>query len=276
MTRTGTASRIEPAVGARTWLLAFGLATAIAFAMTVQAWYASAGTHRSWSFILQGQLIRSFAWALIAPVVIAVLRRSTARARSSTFLILFYAGAGVVTVLLWATLTGLGIALWWSFPSLIPDQLFWHTSFELQHKTVLAALVFALIAVASRPRHARLLEQPPEPTAAVRPPPVLALRTSQRVVFVAPAEIDWLEADRDHVVVHARGGMHRVRDRLSNLEQRLSSDRFIRVSRSAIVNVGAIAELQPWFRGDFMVILRSGAKVQTGRTYRDRITRLIQ
>jgi DNA-binding LytR/AlgR family response regulator len=207
--------------------------------------------------------------------VIAVLRRSTTGSRSPAFLVLFYVGVGLLSVLLWATLTGFGIALWWSFPSLIPDQLLWHTGFELQHKTVLAALVFALIAIASPPRHAPLIEQPREPTPAVRPPPVLALRTPQRLVFVAPAEIDWLGADRDHVVVHARGGIHRVRGRLSNFEKRLPSERFIRVSRSAIVNVEAITELQPWFRGDFIVLLRNGDKVQTGRTCRDRITRLI-
>jgi len=104
--------------------------------------------------------------------------------------------------------------------------------------------------------------------------PAIALKTRDRVVFVAPDQIDWIEADRDHVIVHVRGTTHRVREKLSSIESRLPPDRLVRVSRSAIVNIGAIVELQPWFRGNYVAILRDGSRVSTGKAYRDRITRL--
>jgi len=260
------------------WLIPFGLASAVALAMTVQAWYASAGTERSLSFIFQGHLIRWYAWALLTPLLIVALRNPRLGSRSAGYRFLVYAGVGLASILAWAVLTGLGIGWWWSFPSLVPESPLWHARFELQHQAVLGAFVFALIVLGSRSR--RLVRVEATGGAASRPGSsavsVIALRTPERVVFLSPHQIDWLEADRDHVVVHARNGSHRVRERLSAFETRLPGDQFLRISRSAIVNVGAIAELQPWFRGNFIVILRSGARVRTGKTYRDRVRQLIR
>jgi two-component system LytT family response regulator len=59
-----------------------------------------------------------------------------------------------------------------------------------------------------------------------------------------------------------------VRSTLSALEARLDAERFRRVGRSALVNVDRIKEIQPWFHGDAIVILQSGAQVTLSRRYR--------
>jgi hypothetical protein len=82
-----------------------------------------------------------------------------------------------------------------------------------------------------------------------------------------------IEADGDYVIAHAGTANHRVRQTITAMEARLPSEQLIRVSRSAIVNIGAVAEIQPWFRGNFVILLRSGARVTTGARYRDRIAR---
>jgi hypothetical protein len=260
------------------WLIPFGLATAVALAMTAQAYYASAGTERSLSFILQGHLIRWYAWALLTPLLIGAFRRGNLDRKSSLHRVLFYSGIGLLSVLAWAGLTGLGIGWWWSFPRLVPENPLWHAQFELEHKSVLGFFVYALIVLSARGQ--RVLSAMPSRSSVPGPAspavPAVALRTPERVLFLAPEQIEWLEADRDHVVVHGRTGPHRVREHLSAFEARLPRDQFLRVSRSAIVNVRAIAELQPWFRGNFILILRGGAKIQTGKTYRKRITSLIR
>jgi two-component system LytT family response regulator len=88
-------------------------------------------------------------------------------------------------------------------------------------------------------------------------------------------EIDWIEADAKHVHLHTAGGRKTVRQSIGALERKLDPSRFVRVSRSAIVNVRSIREIQSWFDGDYMFLLSSGTKVTTTKTYRDAVRRLI-
>ena len=55
------------------------------------------------------------------------------------------------------------------------------------------------------------------------------------------------------------------------LERELDPERFVRIHRSAIVQVDRIKELLPDFHGDFTVVLRNGARVTLSRTYRAKV-----
>ncbi|HEX6746787.1 MAG TPA: LytTR family DNA-binding domain-containing protein [Longimicrobium sp.] len=103
----------------------------------------------------------------------------------------------------------------------------------------------------------------------------LALRGEGRTRFLDTAEVDWIEADDDGVLVHAGGRAHPLRERISELEARLSPREFVRVHRSAIVRIDRVQEIQPWFRGDHLLILTSGARIRSGRTYRQAVQRLL-
>jgi two-component system LytT family response regulator len=93
----------------------------------------------------------------------------------------------------------------------------------------------------------------------------LAIKVDGRVLFVRTTEIDWLEAEGNYVKLHAGGASHLFRDTLSALEADLPSDRFLRISRSVIVNLDAIKELQPLFYGDYAVQLRNGQQLTLSR-----------
>ena len=99
----------------------------------------------------------------------------------------------------------------------------------------------------------------------------VALRVDGRILFVRAADIDWVEAADDCVRFHVGRAVHEQRDTLARLEQRLPAGKFLRIHRSAIVNVDRIRELQPWFQGDWMVILADGTKLTTGRSYRHKL-----
>jgi two-component system, LytTR family, response regulator len=89
------------------------------------------------------------------------------------------------------------------------------------------------------------------------------------MVRVVPvSEVEFLEAARNHVRVHAGRAMHLLREPLSALEARLDPARFARIHRSTVVNLDRVAEIQPWFSGDGMVVLQSGAKLRLSRGYR--------
>lgn len=96
----------------------------------------------------------------------------------------------------------------------------------------------------------------------------IGLRSTRGLVFLDVAEIDWVEA-ADYVVrLHTRNGAHVLRESLRTLESQLDPSRFLRVHRSAIVNLDRIREVQPYFHGRHVIILQNGAKVMLSRSRR--------
>ncbi|HEX6199491.1 MAG TPA: LytTR family DNA-binding domain-containing protein [Thermoanaerobaculia bacterium] len=103
----------------------------------------------------------------------------------------------------------------------------------------------------------------------------LPIRRGDRILLLPVADVCWLEASRNNVLVHTAERTHTIRDTLSQLDRALDPARFTRISRSAIVNVARIVEIQPWFHGDYVVILQNGARVQSTRSFRAGVERLI-
>ena len=104
----------------------------------------------------------------------------------------------------------------------------------------------------------------------------LAIKGDGRVILVDVDEVDRLEAAGNYVEVHSGARHHLVRETMASLEARLDPARFVRVSRSSIVNADRVRVLQPMFIGDFVVVLRDGTKVAGSRRYRaafDMLTR---
>lgn len=102
----------------------------------------------------------------------------------------------------------------------------------------------------------------------------LAVKTSGRVVFVKLEEIDWIESADNYVNIHVGQTSHLLRETMAAIEQRLPSRNFVRISRSAIVNIDRVKELQPLFHGEYAVILRTGARLTLTRGYRESLSRL--
>jgi two-component system LytT family response regulator len=104
----------------------------------------------------------------------------------------------------------------------------------------------------------------------------LVFKHNGRVVFIRPETVDWVEADGNYVRVHAGGAAHHFRETLTALEAQLPAGKFMRISRSIIVNLDRIKECQPLFYGDYVVILHNGAKLSMSRNYRDRLDALLR
>lgn len=104
----------------------------------------------------------------------------------------------------------------------------------------------------------------------------LPIRSRRRVYFLDIGDIDWLEAANNYVRVHADRKAHVVRQTLQHMEETLSPRGFVRIHRSAIVNLARIREIQPWFGGEYVVVLRDGTKVTSSRAYRANIRALME
>ena len=122
-----------------------------------------------------------------------------------------------------------------------------------------------------RERLAALVEQVrPEP----RPIDRMMVKSSGRITFLRVDEIDWIEAADNYVRVHAGKEGHLIRETMNHLETQLDRRKFVRIHRSAIVNVDSIAEIRSLFHGDHSIRLRTGAEIPLGRSYRDRLEAL--
>ena len=99
--------------------------------------------------------------------------------------------------------------------------------------------------------------------ALVIPRPVrFEARVGNRTVLVASTEIDWIEGASYYAVLHAGVEEHLIRETLERIEERLDGSRFLRVHRSAIVQLDRVRELRP-SKGE--VVLRDGTAVKVSR-----------
>jgi two-component system LytT family response regulator len=86
--------------------------------------------------------------------------------------------------------------------------------------------------------------------------------------FIRVADVDWIEGAGVYVNLHVAGKEFLYRSALNELAGQLDPLRFIRVHRSAIVNMDSILELQPISHGEFEIVLRDGHRSRVSRTYR--------
>jgi two-component system, LytTR family, response regulator len=103
----------------------------------------------------------------------------------------------------------------------------------------------------------------------------LVIRAGGKVLFVKPGDIDWIEADGKLAQVHVGRETLAVRIPLKRLEERLEPHGFVRVHRSAIVNVDRIRELEPWFHGEYVVILKDGTKLTSSAAHSQALHRIV-
>jgi two-component system LytT family response regulator len=102
----------------------------------------------------------------------------------------------------------------------------------------------------------------------------LMVKSAGRVVFLRVDEIDWIDAAGSYVRLHVGRDAHLLHEGITALMARLDPSRFARVHRSTVVNLDRVRELQPWFHGDAIAILRDGTKIQVSRTYRESLSTL--
>ncbi|MGA7558628.1 MAG: LytTR family DNA-binding domain-containing protein [Terriglobales bacterium] len=115
-----------------------------------------------------------------------------------------------------------------------------------------------------------------EMEAARRGPTRLAVEDGERIFFVTAGEIDWIESERNYLLIHAGAKTYTIRGTLDAMEERLDRAEFVRINRSAMVRVDAVRELQKWFHGEYKVMLKSGASLRWTRRYLGRQTQILQ
>jgi two-component system LytT family response regulator len=102
-----------------------------------------------------------------------------------------------------------------------------------------------------------------------------AVRSGERTLFVPIDDVDRIEAYQNYVQLHVGETTHLLHVPMNTVESVLDPERFLRIHRSHIVNVQRIAQLWSLAHGQYVIELRSGRRLQSGRTYGEKIRRVL-
>ncbi len=153
----------------------------------------------------------------------------------------------------------------------VDKVLTYHAAADNQkHKSELAAAVAKLTGDPATQILERLDKA--EPVVNSRYPEAISIKDSGEITRVPVVEIDWVDAAGDYMCIHTRDGQtHILRRTMKELEGELDPRLFVRVHRSAIVNVQTIAKLQMLSNGEHQLLLTNGQSVKVSRSYKDRV-----
>jgi two-component system LytT family response regulator len=99
----------------------------------------------------------------------------------------------------------------------------------------------------------------------------VALRSAGRISFVNVEDILYAQAAENYVQLHLRSARHLLHVPIATLEASLDPDMFLRIHRSLIVNTRHVQELETGAHGEYIVVLKGGMKLQSSRSYHEKI-----
>ena len=102
------------------------------------------------------------------------------------------------------------------------------------------------------------------------------VKSSGDIYFIRSEEIDWIDAAGNYTALHVAGKKHLIRETMKSVESKLDPRKFVRVHRSAIINLDRLRKLQPYFHGEYVVTLQDGTTLTSSRGYSDRLRALLQ
>jgi two-component system LytT family response regulator len=100
----------------------------------------------------------------------------------------------------------------------------------------------------------------------------IVFKSHGRILFLPVSDIWWIGAEENYVRICTEKENHFLRETMTHLEERLDREMFLRVHRSAIVNLKYVKEVRSESNGDFAVVLVNGQKVPMSRSYRSRVS----
>ncbi|HEX6062974.1 MAG TPA: LytTR family DNA-binding domain-containing protein [Longimicrobiales bacterium] len=213
-------------------------------------------------------------WAALAPALLLLFDAFPINLGRPAPALLIHAACGILVV---------GVKLLVSAP--LAAWLIWQplgvswtdgVSWLLANRSGSNLLIFwALLSGYTAYRYYRRIDQDIAPVEAHQLVQRIPVRAGAGVTFIPVEQVTVIESARNHAVVFAGAARHLARATLRDLESRLPGDRFVRVHRSRIVNVDHVTRIEPWGRGDYVLVMRDGARVLSGKTYRSAVKHLL-
>jgi hypothetical protein len=252
-------------------LLLVGFAVATIGLMTLQhgVWIAHEGRAVPWAGLLKARIGDCFCYAVFMPLLCWLAwRHPIDRARWPTALPLYFFAALIIAFLKECLFVAIG-DIFRPGVFVLSDILAEDYSSEVLNIWALIGIAHAL---AFHERYWRSQRQGAASSNALERLVVKADGTVRRIPF---EDIQWVEAQGNYAQVNTRSGRRMIRETMRSLEERLGAQ-FLRVHRSIIVNVDAVESVKARSASEYWLILKSGARVPTGRSYKDKIRPLLR
>lgn len=103
----------------------------------------------------------------------------------------------------------------------------------------------------------------------------VVIKSGGRIYFLKIEEIDWVEGAGDNLSLHSGSQTHLIRETMGNFHAKLNPQKFLRIHRSTIVNIERIKDIQPLFKGEYIITLTSGVRLKASRGYRRELQALL-
>ena len=103
----------------------------------------------------------------------------------------------------------------------------------------------------------------------------IPVRRDGSIQFVNASDIDWIDAAGDSVRLHVGKTTHVIRKSMGEMVAALDPGQFLRIHRSTIVNIARVKELQPWFHGEYVVVLHDGTRLKLSRGHREKLASIL-
>lgn len=103
----------------------------------------------------------------------------------------------------------------------------------------------------------------------------IPIKSSRGTTILLTEEIEWIGAAGHYLELHAGNKTHLIREKISDIEEKLDPENFIRIHRSTIVNIDRLKSLHPLFNGDQLIILKSGQELNLSRTYHEKLITIL-
>ena len=129
---------------------------------------------------------------------------------------------------------------------------------------------------AREPDTARILNMLQELRAGSRYLERFAIKNGETLFFVRAVDVNAIEAQGNYVRLNLANSSHLLRDTLNNIESQINPRMFVRIHRRTIVNIDRIKEVQTWARGEYRVVLVTGAHYTLSRGYRQHFEKFIK
>lgn len=100
---------------------------------------------------------------------------------------------------------------------------------------------------------------------------MLKMKVGNRIKFIAMRQVRYIQAHGDHILVNTVDEEFQVRERIKDVIGQLDADRFLRVHRSALLNIDFIREMKPWQHGDFEITMRDDTIFHSSASYRQQV-----
>ena len=124
--------------------------------------------------------------------------------------------------------------------------------------------------------HAALARARARVTERPRPEARFVVRSASKMTLVRAEDVEWIAGEGNYARLHSGGRRHLVRETLKSVEARLDPHKFVRVHRSAIVNVDCVATLEPHVHGQYVLTMKDGSHIVSSRTHSAKLRALLK